>query len=82
MGLRSQRYKEMPVIPVIKVVGPKKNNQKKWRAEEEERHKGSLTTPPKKSHVPRGQFFKEWLGAKLTYNGCKMHTACQTPGCL
>jgi hypothetical protein len=23
--------------------GPKKNNRKKWRAEEEERHKGSLT---------------------------------------
>jgi hypothetical protein len=35
--------KEMPVIPVNKVVDPKKNNQKKWRAEEEERHKGSLT---------------------------------------
>jgi hypothetical protein len=29
----------MPVIPV----DPKKNNQKKWRAKEEERHKGSLT---------------------------------------
>jgi hypothetical protein len=35
--------KEMPVIPVNKVVDPKKNNRKKWRAEEEERHKGSLT---------------------------------------
>jgi hypothetical protein len=38
--------KEMPVIPFNKVVDPKriiKNNQKKWRAEEKERHKGSLT---------------------------------------
>jgi hypothetical protein len=37
--------KEMPVIPVNKVVG-QKNNRKKW-AEEEERHKVSLT--PKKT---------------------------------
>jgi hypothetical protein len=29
----------MPVIPVNKVMDPKKNNRKKWRAEEEERHK-------------------------------------------
>jgi hypothetical protein len=33
----------MPVIPVNKAVGPKNNNPKKWRAEEEERHKRSLT---------------------------------------
>jgi hypothetical protein len=32
--------KAMPVIPVNKVVvDPKKNSRKKWRAEEEERHK-------------------------------------------
>jgi hypothetical protein len=31
--------------------GPKKNNWKKWRAEEEERHKGSLT--PKKGGPPK-----------------------------
>jgi hypothetical protein len=31
--------KEMPVIPVNKVVD-QKNNRIKWRAEEEERHKG------------------------------------------
>jgi deoxycytidine triphosphate deaminase len=31
----------MSVILVNNVVDPKKNNQKKWRAEEEERHKGS-----------------------------------------
>jgi hypothetical protein len=35
--------KELPVIPVSKVVDPKKNNRKKWRAKEEVRHKGSLT---------------------------------------
>jgi hypothetical protein len=35
--------KELLVIPVNKVVDPKKNNRKKWRAKEEERHKGSLT---------------------------------------
>jgi hypothetical protein len=39
--------KEMPVIPVNKVVDPKRIIGKKWRAEEEERHKGSLT---KKNH--------------------------------
>jgi hypothetical protein len=35
--------KEMPVILVNMVVDPKKNNRKKWRAKEEEKHKGSLT---------------------------------------
>jgi hypothetical protein len=40
--------KEMPVIPVNKVVDPKRIIGKKWRAEEEERHKGSLTPPQKK----------------------------------
>jgi hypothetical protein len=40
--------KEMPVIPVNKMVDPKRIIGKKWRAEEEEeRHKGSLT---KKKH--------------------------------
>jgi hypothetical protein len=33
----------MPVFPVSKVVESKKNNWKKWRAKEEERHKGLLT---------------------------------------
>jgi hypothetical protein len=33
----------MPVILVSKVVDPKKNNWKKWRAKEEERHKRLLT---------------------------------------
>jgi hypothetical protein len=37
--------KEMPVIPVNKVVDPKRiiGNRKKWRAKEEDRYKGSLT---------------------------------------
>jgi hypothetical protein len=35
--------KELPVILVNKVVDPKRILGKKWRAEEEERHKGSLT---------------------------------------
>jgi hypothetical protein len=34
----------MPVIPVNKVVDPKRIIGKKWRAKEE-RHKGSLTPP-------------------------------------
>jgi hypothetical protein len=32
--------KELPVIPVNKVVDLKRIIGKKWRAEEEERHKG------------------------------------------
>jgi hypothetical protein len=40
--------KELPVILVNKVVDPKRIIRKKWRAEEEERHKGLLTPPPKK----------------------------------
>jgi hypothetical protein len=35
--------KEMPVILVNNVVDPKRIIRKKWRAEEEGRHKGSLT---------------------------------------
>jgi hypothetical protein len=40
--------KEMLVIPVNRVVDPKKNNWEKWGAKEEERHTGSLPPPPKK----------------------------------
>jgi hypothetical protein len=32
-------FKEMPVIPVNRVVDPKRIREK-WRAEREERHKG------------------------------------------
>jgi hypothetical protein len=35
--------KEMPVIAVSRVVDPKRIIGKKWRAEEEERHKWPLT---------------------------------------
>jgi hypothetical protein len=39
--------KELPVIPAVnRVVDPKRIIGKKWRAEEEERHKGSLTQKP------------------------------------
>jgi hypothetical protein len=41
--------KEILVILVSMVVDTEKNNQKKWRAEQEERHKG---LPPSKK-VPR-----------------------------
>jgi hypothetical protein len=41
--------KELPVILVNKVVDPKRIIGKKWRAEEEERHKGLLTQKKKKS---------------------------------
>jgi hypothetical protein len=39
--------KEMPVIPVNRVVDKEKNNGEKWRVEEQERHKGLLPPPPK-----------------------------------
>jgi hypothetical protein len=35
--------KELPVILVSRVVDPRRIIGKKWRAGEEERHKGSLT---------------------------------------
>jgi hypothetical protein len=35
--------KEFPVIPFNKVVDPKRIIRKKWRAKEEESHKGLLT---------------------------------------
>jgi hypothetical protein len=41
----------MPVIPVDRAVDKKIIIGKKWRAEEEERHKGSLPPPPTKKHV-------------------------------
>jgi hypothetical protein len=40
--------KELPVILVNKVVDPKRIIGKKWKAEEEERHKRLLTPPQKK----------------------------------
>jgi hypothetical protein len=52
--------KEMPVIPVNRVVDPRiirKNNKKKWRAKEKERHKGSLTPPH--THTQKKKTFLE-----------------------
>jgi hypothetical protein len=43
--------KEMPVIPVNRAVDQKRIMGKKWRAEEEERHKGSLTQKKLGSNV-------------------------------
>jgi hypothetical protein len=43
----------MPVIPVDKVVDPKRIIGKKWRAKEEERHKGLLT--PQKENWRKGE---------------------------
>jgi hypothetical protein len=43
--------KELPVIPVNKVVDPKRIIGKKWRAEEE-RHKGSRTRKKSTSKFP------------------------------
>jgi hypothetical protein len=58
----------MPVIPVYKVVDPKRIIRNKWRAEEEERHKGPLTAPPQKKKQG-GQFY---LGT--IYQKHKMYT--------
>jgi hypothetical protein len=44
--------KELPVIPVNKVVDPKRIIGKKWRAEEEERHKWPLTQKRSKKGLP------------------------------
>jgi hypothetical protein len=54
--------KEMPVIPVNKVVD-KIRKIRKMRTEEEERHKGSLT--PEKSRGSRGPFLTSPLGANF-----------------
>jgi hypothetical protein len=40
---------EMPVIPVNKVVDPKRIIGKKWRAEEEKRHKEGVAESPSPS---------------------------------
>jgi hypothetical protein len=59
--------KEMPVIPVNKVVDPKRIIGKKWMAKEEESHKGLLLgffhfshpffsdTPPRLGLLPHGR---------------------------
>jgi hypothetical protein len=47
------RYNEMLVIPVDKVVDPKRIIGKTWRADEEERHMGLLPPPPKKKEIKK-----------------------------
>jgi hypothetical protein len=49
--------KELPVIPVNKVVDPKRIIGKKWRAKEEEWHKGLLTQ--------KGDIFFQLISALL-----------------
>jgi hypothetical protein len=46
--------KELPVVLVNKVVDPKRIIGKKWRAKEEERHKGLLT---KKNNIILSRHF-------------------------
>jgi hypothetical protein len=46
--------KEMLVIPVNKAVDPKRIIGKKWRAKEEETHKGSLTPQKNPENGPQG----------------------------
>jgi hypothetical protein len=64
--------KELPVIPVNKVVDPKKNNWKKWRAKEEERYKG-LPTPPPKKKTPTDSLtvtpLRTYAALRCTYDG-------------
>jgi hypothetical protein len=52
--------KEMPVIPVNKVVDPKRIIGKEWRAQEEERHKGSLTPPKSVVHATQNFTYICW----------------------
>jgi hypothetical protein len=51
--------KEMPVIPVDRTVDPKRIIGKKWRAGEEERHKGSLIQKRAKVVICDTRF---WVG--------------------
>jgi hypothetical protein len=61
--------KEMPVIPVNKVLDPKRIIGKKWRAEEEERHMGLLTPPPKRKKVIYKTLPKENSSNLVTLTG-------------
>jgi hypothetical protein len=55
--------KEMPVIPVDRVVDKKRIIGKKWRAEEEERHEGSAD--PKKLTI--GRKLMRWVFMVLLF---------------
>jgi hypothetical protein len=56
--------KELPVILVNKVVDPKRIMGKKCRAEEEERHKGSLTEKKQKKHWPQIEITSKLLKSR------------------
>jgi hypothetical protein len=57
--------KEMLVFPVDRVVEQEKNNQKKWRTEAEEKHKGLLTKKTnKQTYVECSYNMKKWPGRK------------------
>jgi hypothetical protein len=58
--------KELPVILVNKVVDKKRIIGKKWKAKKVERHKGSLTPPPKKKQLSRTLWGGR--GRKLLFN--------------
>jgi hypothetical protein len=58
--------KEMPVIPVNKLVDQKRIIGKNLKAEEEERHKGSLTPPPQKKTIfPEVIYSKKCLNPRI-----------------
>jgi hypothetical protein len=65
--------KELPVILVNKVVDPKKNNRKKWRVEEEERHKGSLTAKKFGQKLWIKPKFLNFKFVFMTLHGFKIH---------
>jgi hypothetical protein len=52
----------MPVIPVNRVVDPKRIIGKKWRVVEEERHKGLLTQKKRKKEKRLKWIFSENCG--------------------
>jgi hypothetical protein len=64
----------MPVIPVSRVVFPKRIIGKNWRAEEEERHKGSLTHKKLQLHTMDSHKVQSQLTQSrftITYIGTK-----------
>jgi hypothetical protein len=72
--------KEMPVIPVNRVVDKEKNNGEKWRVEEQERHKGLLPPPLKMPY-----FVMIWKICGLLVHfpnfGCSKKKIWQHPAC-
>jgi hypothetical protein len=65
----------MPVIPVNKVVDPKRIIGKKWRAKEEERHKGLLTQKNSDKKLIGLRFGR--LFHKLIWSPWYLHALCR-----